>query len=47
MKVLFDTNIVLDLLIDREPFSEEAARLFSICASGYPLKAAEARFTGN
>ena len=29
MKILFDTNVVLDLLLDREPFSEPAARLFS------------------
>ncbi|MDE2997464.1 MAG: PIN domain-containing protein [Gemmatimonadota bacterium] len=29
MKILFDTNVVLDLLLDREPFSIIAARLFS------------------
>ena len=29
MKVLFDTNVVLDLLLDREPFSTTAAQLFS------------------
>lgn len=29
MRTLFDTNIVLDLLLDREPFSEEATILFS------------------
>ncbi|MDE2887784.1 MAG: PIN domain-containing protein [Gemmatimonadota bacterium] len=29
MKILFDTNVVLDLLLDREPFSDIAARLFS------------------
>lgn len=29
MKILFDTNVVLDLLMDRKPFSEPAARLFS------------------
>ena len=29
MKILFDTNVVLDLLLDREPFSDTAARLFS------------------
>ncbi len=28
MKVLFDTNVVLDLLLDREPFSGAAASLF-------------------
>ncbi|MFH1113104.1 MAG: PIN domain-containing protein, partial [Pseudomonadota bacterium] len=29
MKVVFDTNIVLDVLLDREPFSTSAALLFS------------------
>ena len=29
MKVLFDTNILLDVLMDREPFSEPAAELLS------------------
>ena len=29
MKVLFDTNVVLDLLLDREPFSLEAETLFA------------------
>ncbi|TNF93657.1 MAG: PIN domain-containing protein [Gammaproteobacteria bacterium] len=29
MKVLFDTNIVLDVLLDRKPFSDSAAYLFS------------------
>ena len=29
MKILFDTNIVLDVLLDREPFSDFAAKLFS------------------
>ena len=29
MRVLFDTNVILDLLLDREPFSEHAAYLFS------------------
>jgi predicted nucleic acid-binding protein len=28
MKVLIDTNIVLDLLLEREPFVEEAIALF-------------------
>ncbi|MBW2613912.1 MAG: PIN domain-containing protein [Deltaproteobacteria bacterium] len=34
MKVLFDTNIVLDLMLDREPFSKPAAILFSMVESG-------------
>jgi predicted nucleic acid-binding protein len=29
MKVLFDTNIVLDLLLARQPFVADAARLFA------------------
>ncbi|MEA3455651.1 MAG: PIN domain-containing protein [Campylobacterota bacterium] len=29
MRILFDTNIVLDLLLDREPFSQDAQILFS------------------
>jgi len=34
LKVLFDTNIVLDLLLDREPFSLDAAKCFSLVESG-------------
>jgi predicted nucleic acid-binding protein len=30
MKVLFDTNVVLDLLLDREPFSDAATHLVSL-----------------
>ena len=29
MRILFDTNIVLDLLLDREPFSQDAQILFT------------------
>ena len=29
MKILFDTNIVLDVLLDREPFSDLALKLVS------------------
>ena len=29
MKVLFDTNIILDVLLDRKPFSEHASHLMS------------------
>ncbi len=29
MKILFDTNVVLDVLLDREPFSDLATKLFS------------------
>lgn len=30
MNVLFDTNIILDVLLDREPFSEHAVYLMSL-----------------
>ena len=30
MKVLFDTNVILDVLLDREPFSEDASILLSM-----------------
>ena len=29
MKVLFDTNVILDVLLDREPFAEAATYLMS------------------
>jgi predicted nucleic acid-binding protein len=29
MKVLFDTNVILDVLLDREPFSDDASYLLS------------------
>ena len=34
MKVLFDTNIILDLLLDRMPFVESVAQLFSKVEQG-------------
>jgi predicted nucleic acid-binding protein len=34
LRVLFDTNVVLDLLLDREPFSLDAARCISKVESG-------------
>lgn len=34
MKVLFDTNVVLDVLMDRMPFSEAAVDLFSKVEEG-------------
>ena len=30
MKIIVDTNVVLDLLLDRSPFSDSAARIFSL-----------------
>jgi len=29
VKVLFDTNVILDVLLDRQPFSDDAAQLMS------------------
>ncbi len=29
MKTLFDTNVILDVLFDREPFSSDASYLLS------------------
>lgn len=34
MRILFDTNVILDLLLDREPFSTTAAHLFSKVETG-------------
>ncbi|CAB1064932.1 PIN domain protein [Olavius sp. associated proteobacterium Delta 1] len=34
MRILFDTNVVLDVLLDREPYSSTAAKLFSKVESG-------------
>jgi predicted nucleic acid-binding protein len=34
MRVLIDTNVVLDFLQDREPFSEDAAKLFEKIDAG-------------
>ena len=34
MKILFDTNIVLDVLLDRKPFADDAAYLFAAAQRG-------------
>ena len=34
MRVLFDTNVALDLLLDREPFAADAERLLSLSDLG-------------
>ena len=34
MKILFDTNVILDFLLDRAPFSEEASQLFASIEMG-------------
>ncbi|MGA2298740.1 MAG: PIN domain-containing protein [FCB group bacterium] len=30
-KVLIDTDVILDFFFDRQPFSEHAAKIFSLC----------------
>lgn len=35
MKILIDTNIVLDVLLKREPFYEEAAKVLKLAAKEY------------
>jgi predicted nucleic acid-binding protein len=34
LRVLFDTNVVLDVMLDRKPFAEDAVRLFSQVEGG-------------
>ncbi len=34
MKILFDTNVILDVLLDREPFADMAAKLMSMVEKG-------------
>ena len=34
MRLLFDTNVILDVLLDHEPFSLPAAKLFSLAEAG-------------
>lgn len=34
MNVLFDTNVVLDVLLDREPYVDVAAKLFALVDNG-------------
>lgn len=31
MRILIDTDVVLDFFLDRKPFSEEATKVFSLC----------------
>lgn len=35
MKILVDTNIVLDVLLDRQPFATQASKLFELIESGH------------
>jgi predicted nucleic acid-binding protein len=34
MRILIDTNLVLDLLLEREPFADDASRLFQLIDRG-------------
>ena len=34
MKILFDTNVILDVMLDRTPFSESASQLLSLVERG-------------
>ena len=34
MKVLIDTNITMDFMSDRNPFSDDAEKVFTFCCSG-------------
>ena len=34
MKILIDTNVIVDVLADREGFAEPASRLFKLCEIG-------------
>lgn len=34
MKILFDTNVILDVMLDRTPFSEPASQLLSLVECG-------------
>ncbi|MDP3631260.1 MAG: PIN domain-containing protein [Actinomycetota bacterium] len=34
MNVLFDTNVILDVLLEREPFLDPAAKLFALVDNG-------------
>ncbi len=34
MKVLVDTNLFIDILLDRAPFSSDAIRIYKLCEQG-------------
>jgi len=34
MKILIDTNVIIDYLVDRMPFADHAERLLELCRSG-------------
>jgi len=33
-KILIDTDVILDFLFDRKPFSEDASKILSLCEKG-------------
>jgi len=33
IKVLIDTDVILDFFFDRKPYSDDAAKIFSLCES--------------
>ncbi len=33
-KILIDTDVILDFFFDRQPFSEEASKILSLCEKG-------------
>ena len=47
MRVLIDTNVVLDYLAKREPFLESASIIFDACAAGVVDGCIAARFFAN
>ena len=34
MKILIDTNVILDFLIEREPYNTDAAKIITMCSEG-------------
>jgi len=34
MKILIDTNVIIDYLVDRTPFADHAERVLELCRSG-------------
>jgi predicted nucleic acid-binding protein len=34
MKVIIDTNVIIDYLADRNPFADDAERIIDLCGSG-------------
>ncbi|MGN1114367.1 MAG: PIN domain-containing protein [Oscillospiraceae bacterium] len=35
MKIMCDTNVILDVLLDREPFSDDSYKVLSLCEEHY------------